>query len=218
MKLAPPNLNIMMKGKRIILKPISENEINEKYRSWLNDPEINEFLEAKEKEQRIEDMIDYVNALRAKPGCEIFGICTKGKHVGNIAITDFNPKRQGYAVYGIVVGDLKARLFGIGGDATVFIIDHIFKHPEIRRIQLRIASDNVKAQKTIEYLGFVKEGVMRQNIVLPNGKVNDGYVYGFLRDEWTANKHKVEHILKDKETLPLDSASHETWEEQIIRK
>ena len=60
----PANVNVIIKGRMVIMKPISQKEINEHYISWLNNPETNKFLEVRHKKQSIEDVINYVNMLR----------------------------------------------------------------------------------------------------------------------------------------------------------
>ena len=60
--LLPPNYNVILEGYSIIMRPIEINDIGEEYVSWLNNPEINEFLEvSSQKKQTIKDIIQYVN-------------------------------------------------------------------------------------------------------------------------------------------------------------
>lgn len=199
LKLLPANIKIVIEGKRIILRPISEKEINKRYISWLNDPEINKFLEIRYKRQSVKDVISYINSLRLKKGCEIFAILTKKEniHIGNIAITDYNPNNQGYAIYGLMIGDMRAQMLGFGGEATVLIIEYLFSKPIIRRVQAGAISDNYKSWKIFDFLGFRKEGVLREHSVLPSGKINDAYIYGILRKEWFVNRKRINHILRD---------------------
>ena len=59
------------------MRPIEINDIGEEYVSWLNNPEINKFLEvSSQKKQTIKDIIQYVNKRRSD-GTEVFGIITK---------------------------------------------------------------------------------------------------------------------------------------------
>ena len=73
-KILPPNVNVVIEGRTIVLMPITGNEVNEKYLSWLNDPELNQFLEIRYRRQTIADIYDYINGLRLSEGCEIFAI------------------------------------------------------------------------------------------------------------------------------------------------
>jgi len=197
------NVSVIIEGRMVIIQPISRKEINNHYISWLNDSEVNEFLEVRHKKQSIEDVINYVNTLRAKPGCELFAVFTKKEHihVGNVAITHYNPDNQGYVIYGLMIGDPRARMLGLGGEATVLMIEYLFRNPDIRRIQGGAVADNYNSCNVFESLGFKREGVLRKHSVLSSGKICDGYIYGILREEWFSNRAKVAHLLKDMKVL-----------------
>ena len=196
--LLPANLKITIEGKMVVMKPISHNEINSRYISWLNDPQVTEFLDAGFMRHSKRDVLNYINALRKKEGCELFAIFSKNKsvHIGNVSIIDYNPNNQGYATYGIIIGDPEARLLGLGAEVSVLIIEYLFSNRAIRRIKEAAFSDNQKSCKTFEALGFKREGVLREHVVLNSGKINDLYIYGMLREEWRKNYDRVKNILK----------------------
>ncbi len=198
LKLLSPNVMVVIEGRTTVLRPISEKEINDRYVSWVNDNDVIQFLDnVRHKKQSIEDVVDYINLVRSKPGCEVFAILTKNDqiHIGNVGVTLFNPNNQGYAGYGIMIGDPKARILGLGGEATVMIIEYLFRDPSIRRIQGNVYSDNDKSWKTLETLGFKKEGVLRKHVVLSSGKICDLYMYGLLREEWLEHRMKVMSLI-----------------------
>ena len=58
-----PNWNYIIKGKSIIIKPITLSEISDKYVSWLNDKELNEFLEIRHSKQNKKTIVSYINSL-----------------------------------------------------------------------------------------------------------------------------------------------------------
>jgi len=200
MKLLKPHKNIVIEGRRIILKPITENEINEKYVSWLNNPEINKYLEVRHKKQSISDIYNYVNSLRSNKGTEIFGIFDKNKiHIGNCAITHFNPNNNGYAIFGIMIGDNNCN-YGYAVDTEILIVDYLFSFNEIRRIEAGVLSKNSGAWKVIESLGFKKEGVIRQKEVLLDNSIDDIIIYGLLKNEWIdhkKNNNLIKYFLHD---------------------
>ena len=196
-RLLSPNAKVIIEGRNVILRPISEEQVNDRYLSWLNDPESNKFLETRHKKQSIEDVVEYVNSLRRKKDCEVFAIFTKKKgiHIGNIAITAYNAHNQGVAIYGIVTGDAKARILGLGGEASALMVEYIFSDPAIRKIREGASSDNYASWKTLESLGFKREGILRKNIVLSSGKINDSYIYGMLCEEWIDSRKRLANIL-----------------------
>ena len=192
-----PNVKVVIEGGRVVLRPISEKEINNRYVSWLNDPEINRFLEVSSKGiQSIKSVIDYVNERRSK-GCDVFAIFTKKKHIhiGTLGLIKYNPQIQDYASFGIMIGDRKAQMLGLGGEAYALMVEFLFSIPNILRIQNIPAANNYKICRTLEILGFKKDAILKEHITLASGK-NDAYLYGMNREEWVTNKVRVANLLK----------------------
>ena len=59
--------------------------------------------------------------------------------------------------------------------------NNIYKN--MNRIGVEIYSFNERSIKLFESLGFVREGVIREQ-VYKKGKFSDEYIYGLLRQEW----------------------------------
>ena len=199
LSLSPANVNKSIEGRYLRLKPISINEVSEKYLSWITDLESNRFLEVHFRDNiNYEYMVEYINSLRSKNGCELFAIFTKGDelHIGNATITSFNEGNQGIAEFGIMIGDERARNSGMGGEVYILLLEYIFSDPLIHRVGGGVAADNKTAWKILESLGFIREGTIRESFVYPNGERTDAYKYGMLRGEWELNRTKYLRILK----------------------
>lgn len=195
-KLLDPNIKATIEGRSIILKPISINEITSKYVSWLNDPEINKYLEVRHKRQTIEDIFDYINGLRAKPDHDVFAIFTKKDkiYIGSLAVVyDLGNRR---VAYGLMIGDKNAQTLGLGGEAAILIIEYLFNDPDIRKVFAGAIADNKQSCRLHKSLGFKREAILRQHYTLSSGKVCDGYLFGILREEWLAIRSKYASILK----------------------
>jgi len=179
------------------MKPISVKEINGRYLSWLNDPKVNQFLEVRHKKQSLGDIIDYVNGLRSKNGCELFAIFTRhdGKHVGNIAITNFDLANN-FVDYGLLIGYPKLQKFGLGGEATILLLEYLFRYVGVRKVIAGVIAENEQSYRLIEHLGFTKEGTLRKHSILSSGEMADVYSYGILREEWLKHREHLSYILK----------------------
>lgn len=197
-ELLPNNVDVIIEGRKIVLKPISENEINERYLSWLNNPEINQFLEIRYRKQTMADIYSYINGVRSSEGCEVFAIFSKNSniHIGNVTISHFNINNHGVAIYGIMIGEQGARTLGAGGEASALIIDFIFRNPEIRKVRASVYEENSKCWKMLESLGFKREAVLRKEAVMVSSKICDNYIYGALREEWMEQREKFPFLLR----------------------
>ena len=186
-----------------IIKPITHNEINQNYVSWLNDNEINKFLETRHLEQTEIKVVDYINFLRNINNCDLFSIFDKETncHIGNLTITSFNTNKNGSVDFGIMIGDKMSRSIGIGAEVMISFIDFIFSFDIIERISAGAASENFKSCKTLESIGFKREGVIRKVFPLNNGDKCDAIHYGLLKEEWNDKRKKFITFLNMTEIL-----------------
>lgn len=72
---------------------------------------------------------------------------------------------------------------GIMSQALETLIDYGFRDLGLNKIEIRVATGNVKSRALPERLGFKQEGVLREAEWLYDRYV-DHVVYGLLRDEW----------------------------------
>lgn len=190
-----PNINISIVGKSVILAPITSKEINSRYLNWLNDPEINEFLEVRHKRQTLDDIINYINTLRAKEGCDVLAIFLKDtyKHVGNIGITDRLP--GGHVGMGAMIGDKRAQMAGVGAEALILFLEYMFNYEGVRRIFGGVLLANKKAQKFWGHLGFIK-GKLIERYNISQKRFDNYYPYEILSGGWKERRQRFLFILK----------------------
>jgi ribosomal-protein-serine acetyltransferase len=63
------------------------------------------------------------------------------------------------------------------------LLDHAFGNLELNRVEILVATDNVKSRAIPERLGFRREGTLRQAEWM-NDRYVDLDVYAMLREEW----------------------------------
>jgi len=54
---------------------------------------------------------------------------------------------------------------------------------DLNRVQSETDTRNTASARVLEKLGFVREGMLRENCIV-NGEVSDSWVYGLLRRQW----------------------------------
>jgi RimJ/RimL family protein N-acetyltransferase len=72
---------------------------------------------------------------------------------------------------------------GIGTEVGQMLIKYAFEGLGMRKLCSGTHSGNIGSQKLQEKLGFVREGVLRQQFILC-GEPHDDLLYGMLRKEW----------------------------------
>jgi RimJ/RimL family protein N-acetyltransferase len=105
--------------------------------------------------------------------------------------------------------DLPNRSFEIGGtwyglayqgtlvntECKYMLLKHAFEVLDCVRVWVKTDSRNLRSQHAIEKLGMVKEGVLRNHMILPDGHIRDSIVYSMLPHEWPQAKQRLEAVL-----------------------
>lgn len=102
--------------------------------------------------------------------------------VGTIGLLSIDQKNK-KAEYYIAMGELNYKGKGIAKKASQLILSYGFKVLNLNKIYLFTETENIVAQKLFESVGFIKEGLIKQDI-LSNDKFVDRYVYGVLKEDW----------------------------------
>lgn len=76
---------------------------------------------------------------------------------------------------------------GYATEAALLILKHSFEACNLHRVSATCNPDNVASLYVLEKIGMVREGVLRQDILV-KGSWRDSCVYSMLKDEWAA-KH-----------------------------
>jgi RimJ/RimL family protein N-acetyltransferase len=79
----------------------------------------------------------------------------------------------------------------INTEYKYMLLQYAFEELHMLRVQIKTDLRNEKAQRAIERLGAVKEGVLRNERQLPNGYVRDAVVYSIIASEWTVIKEQL---------------------------
>lgn len=87
------------------------------------------------------------------------------KSIGSTYIRDINYK-DGKGEFGIFIGEDNYLSRGIGAEATKLIIQYGFKELGLHKIFLRVLSNNTRAIKCYEKVGFIQEGYFKDEVLI----------------------------------------------------
>jgi RimJ/RimL family protein N-acetyltransferase len=83
----------------------------------------------------------------------------------------------------------------VNTECKYLLMTHAFETLHAIRVQLKTDLINDRSQRAIERLGAKKEGVLRNHMILPDGRVRDSAFYSVLNTEWPDVKKNLEIIL-----------------------
>jgi len=83
----------------------------------------------------------------------------------------------------------------INTECKYMLLCHAFETLGMIRVQLKTDLRNTRSQTAIERLGAVKEGVLRNHLILPDGTIRHSVMYSITDTEWPAVKTRLEGFL-----------------------
>jgi len=140
-------------GEKIYLRRLSSEDATEKYCGWINDPEVNRYLETKKID--ILCLKDYINEKNFRSDCLLLGIFSKRGdcHIGNVKFEPIDFKRK-ETTMGLLIGDKEYWNQGIGTEAATLVVNYAFDALGLEKISLGVVLENKAAVRTYEKVGF----------------------------------------------------------------
>jgi ribosomal-protein-alanine N-acetyltransferase len=145
---------IDLETERLALKRLSEKHISIDYVNWMNDSEVNMYLETRGN-YTLELLKSYIEEQYKNEIC-FWAIHLKdsNKHIGNIKIDPINYERNS-GEYGILMGDKTNWGKGFANEASNRIIKYCFEELKLTEITLGVIENNIKAVSLYHKIGFI---------------------------------------------------------------
>jgi ribosomal-protein-alanine N-acetyltransferase len=154
---------------------------------WFNDERVTADLVGSRDEFSLEDARGWVERAMDTSRDRKWAITIDGsdRAVGFVAL--FGLERETGPELAVLVGDPDAWGKGVAREAERQACIHGFDDYSAHRIHAEIPATNVAAQKVVTFLGFQREGVMRNAIPREDGPV-DNEVWGLLPEDFTGRQ------------------------------
>lgn len=176
-------------GEKISLRLLEISDCQKYYLDWLNDKEVNQYLETRWQEQSLDSIKDFVATIRESSHSYLFAIIYEGKHVGNIKMGPIHPIYK-HADISYFIGDKNVWGKGVATEAVSLIIYFAFKVLKLNRLQAGAFEQNVGSQKVLLKCGFKREAIYRKKVFLTlNDVYCDIYEYSILKSEYEEYKN-----------------------------
>lgn len=117
-----------------------------------------------------------------------------GKVAGATRYLNIMPKDYGLEVGGTWYG-LDFQRTAVNTECKYLLFQHTFEMLKCIRVQIKTDSLNTRSQTAIERIGAKKEGVLRNHMLLPDGRIRDSVFYSVLDSEWGSVKKNLEEMM-----------------------
>jgi N-acetyltransferase len=111
--------------------------------------------------------------------------------VGSTRYLDMKPEHRGLEIGWTWLSPSVQRT-GINTECKYLLLQYAFETWGAIRVQLKTHHLNFKSQRAIERLGAVKEGTLRNHVIMPDGSYRHTVYYSVIDSEWPAVKKGLE--------------------------
>lgn len=176
-----------IEGVKISLRAVAIEDCNDTYLHWLNNPNVNKFLETRWGTQTLDSIISFVEGIRQSDHSYLFAITLRegvnehARHIGNIKIGPINPF-YAYADISYFIGEEDCWGKGIATEAISLICKFGFEGLGLHKIQAGVFGKNIGSIKALKRVGFKNEGCLREQLYTFDN-IDDHLYFGILREE-----------------------------------
>lgn len=119
---------------------------------------------------------------------------SSGRVAGATRYMNIMPKDRGLEIGGTWYG-VEFQRTAVNTECKYLLLKHAFETLGCIRVQFKTDLRNVRSQRALERIGAVKEGVLRNHMITPEGYVRDSAYYSILDREWPQAKTRLEAML-----------------------
>ncbi|MED1791665.1 GNAT family protein [Brevibacillus nitrificans] len=186
---------VTLEGKYVRLEPLRHAHIEG---IWEAGRYENIWTYMSIKIDRLEDAVSFVEtAMRnEEEGIDLpFAILSRedGKVIGSTRFLNIARKDRGLEI-GFTWLTPSVWKSAINTECKYLLMRHCFEQLGCIRVQLKTDSRNLNSQRAIARIGGVREGVLRNHMILPDGYVRDSVYFSITHTEWKNVQEKL-HLL-----------------------
>ncbi|MGE8720208.1 GNAT family N-acetyltransferase [Leptospira terpstrae] len=174
-------------GNQVYLRGLQLQDVGDRYYSWLNDPEINQYLETRFLLQSKEVISDFVRSKQGSTNEFLWAICEKenNRHIGNIKLGPINWYHR-FADISLFIGEKDCWFKGYSSESISLVVDFSFNTLNLHKVKAGAYAQNIGSIKSFEKNGFIREGLLK-NHFFSNGSYVDAVLLGLSRENYKPN-------------------------------
>jgi len=155
---------------RIYLRPLHDADCTEQYVGWLNDPQVNHFLEVRHTTQTLESVRAFVRNARQRDEFH-FGIFdrTGNKHVGNIKVGPIF-RQHSVGDVSLFIGERSYWGRGLAAEAISGVSRYSFQALDVQKLSASMYVSNEASRRAFLKCGYREEGLRRAHYLLDGNR------------------------------------------------
>ena len=83
----------------------------------------------------------------------------------------------------------------VNTECKYLLLRHAFEDMKCIRVQFKTDSRNERSQRALERIGAIREGTLRNHMILPGGTIRHSVYYSIVDAEWPEVKLRLQNLL-----------------------
>ncbi len=148
-------------------------------------------------QEKMLGLIEYLLAQQARGTDLPFAVVDRssGRAIGMTRYMDIQPGNRALEIGGTWYSIAYQRT-GVNTECKFLLLQHAFEVLGCIRVQIKTDLRNERSQKAIERIGAVREGVLRDHMILPDGTIRSSVYYSILASEWPSARQRIIELLE----------------------
>jgi RimJ/RimL family protein N-acetyltransferase len=169
---------------RFVLAILGEEDATERYRSWMADPELVQFLESRGSVPSLDDLRAYIESMRESQHSYLFGVFEPRdrRHIGNIKLGPISAQHRSASI-GLMIGERDMWGKGVATEIVGALSEWAFASLGLEKLYAGSYARNAGSVRAFQRRGYAIEGVQRSHVLLDDGTRDDVIVLGRTRDD-----------------------------------
>jgi N-acetyltransferase len=117
-----------------------------------------------------------------------------GRAIGSTRYLDIRPEHRGLEIGATWYGTAHQRT-GINTECKYLLLRHAFDELGCIRVQLKTDLRNERSQRAIERIGGIREGVLRNHMIMPDGHRRATVMFSITDEEWPAVRSHLHQLM-----------------------
>lgn len=149
---------------------------------WMTDPEIYCNFRFDHNKITFESCKEFIkNSINDEKNKNFAIVNDDDEYLGTVSLKNIDKENKN-AEYAIAIRK-EFHGTGIAKDATLVILKYAFKNLNLHKVYLNVLSENVRAIKFYEKIGFTYEGEFKKHLCI-NSEYKDLKWYGFFKENY----------------------------------
>ena len=118
-----------------------------------------------------------------------------GKAIGATRYLDIRPEHRGLEIGGTWYAVVHQRT-AVNTECKYLLLRHAFETLGCIRVQFKTDQRNKRSQRALERIGAVREGILRNHMILEDGTFRHSVYFSIIASEWPIIKARLEAFLE----------------------